>query len=142
MTRYTVLNYAADVRELGRGVTVPRADGGEVRTVPVLLGVDVMGHPYEVLDVEVLAEADGRVTRCAVHLGPAAVDTTRGNRSAVHAQRLARADLADEQARVRAFWRPDLYATPHEPSEAERAARIDAMRAVEAAKAANARGAA
>lgn len=146
---YGALTYRGDLSHLEDGIEVPRTDGGVTRRVPVLLGADALGHPYEVLDVEGIAQpahydeardrpcpgsttystgdldapcdtcggstgvhAPGRgpFVRTRVHVQPATVDTTRGNRSAaIHAQ----ADRLAEQAahaRVRHFWRPDVWA--------------------------------
>lgn len=131
--RYAVLRYPGDVSELAKGLLVPREDGGTERRVPVLLGTDVLGHPYEVLDVEVLEEAtdlagERTVVRSAVHLGPASVDTMRGNRSTLAHQRRTRAAQLHSHARAAHFWRPDVYAPPAadqslEAVEAQRAAR-------------------
>lgn len=113
---FHALTYAGDARELATLVEVPRPDAGEPRRVPLLLGADAFGAPYEVLDVELtlgerVNDAGELVefTRSTVHLGPASTETRRGNRARYLAQRAEQADQALEHARVRAYWRPDLY---------------------------------
>lgn len=115
---YGALTYRGDLTELGSGLEVPREDGGQTRRVSVLLGSDVFGHPYEVLDVElerfdVTTLADPvpvYEVRTRVHVQPASIDTTRGNRSAALHQQRDRAEQLAEHARVRHFWRPDVWA--------------------------------
>lgn len=122
---YAALTYRADVRELAELVEVPRPDAGERRRVPVLLGTDVLGAPYEVLDVE-LVDVNGRLAGSRVHLGPASAETRRGNRARYLDQRAAGAELALEHARVRHFWRPDLWPPVADDQAGDVAARLAA----------------
>lgn len=128
---YRVLHYACDVAELGRPVEVPRYDDGPTRRVPVLLGRDAFGRPYEVLDVVVELDRNGAGPYSTVHLGPADVATQRGNRARYLRQQADAAAQRAQEARVRHYWRPDLYAPP-EPLDVD----VEALRALEAAKAA------
>lgn len=126
--RYKVLNYRGDRRDLEAGLVVP-ATG---RRVPLLLGADAFGSPYEVLDVDYDAELD----RSRVHLAPATDATRRGHRSALIAQRTAGAEQAAHEATVRHFWRPDVWPAPAPATTSPETAA--AMRAVEAGKLAQA----
>jgi hypothetical protein len=113
-----LLHYAADATELAAGLTVTRADGGHERTVPRVLGADPAGLPYEVLAVDYDAEAH----RSTVHLGPASPDTLRGYRSAGYHRHDATEATVRELARVRHYWRPDLWPAPVTPAGASQAA--------------------
>lgn len=119
---YGALTYRGDLSHLADPLEVPREDGGQTRTVPHLLGADPFGRPYEVLDVEVRYVSDLEdddhpaglgpddvVT--VVHLGPASIEATRGNRARVLHNARAEAEAMAQRARVAAFWRPDLYST-------------------------------
>lgn len=128
---YGALHYRGDRRPLGTGLKVLRSDGGAERTVPVLLGADATGLPYEVLDVDYDAELD----RSTVHLGPASPDTVRGNRSTAFHQREQRAEQSAAHARVVDYWRrAQLTPAELEAEDARREALLGSFACTEAGK--------